>query len=554
MKKIHSAAAAFSFAALAGCSAVPQAEVNQRAQEMQRQITEQSANQPQPAALVERVRGTYLGGESIALAYDATLPAIFNDVTLAFPGRTNLATVGERITEVTKLPVRMKADVFISAKSLLRGGQSESQASPAPGAVPMPNPLMAPPGRPLGTSAIGMPNGAGITAQTFDDFDVRLPMDYSGSLSGYLDLICARLGINWEYKNGTIILYRMITKVLTVKVNPGGADFSSGLTKGGGGEKGSFTSTSGTSKSGNVNVWAAMDTAVKGMLTPGLGNATVDQAGGFVIITDTKEVVDNVASYVEAVNGTLTRQINISVRVLRVAITDSAESGFDLNLIYKRLAAGATDWTFGMTAPATLASNSAGALDLNILKPNNRFQGSNLIVQALNQIGTVLSDDTTSINTTNRVPAPVAKYTTKSYLAETKPASGGGASGSGAGVPGLTPGTVTTGFFLNVLPTAYANNSVMLSMSLDQSVLTGIGSISTGSGDTLQQIQTPEVDGTKSDHSVGLKDGESIVLMGITRDGTSSDRRTSVSGFSLLGRRTREMQVIVLTPKVQAGI
>lgn len=541
---------ALALTVLAGCAAVPQSDVDKRAQLMRNQIAEQVAMQSNiPAApLVERVRGTYLGGESVPLAYDATLPAIFSDVTLAFPGRTNLATVGERITEVTKLPVRLRPDVFITAKSLVRSGLSQNQNGPQVGPQPIINPAMPQMPRPQAT------NGAGIAAQTFDDFDVRLPMDYSGSLSGYLDLICARLGINWEYKDGTIILYRMVTKVFTVKVNPGSVDFASGLAKGGGdGSKGSFSSSSSTSMKGEYNVWTSIESAVKGMLSP-LGTSTVDQAGGLLVITDTKEVVDNVRHYIEVENSTLTRQVNISVRVVRVAITDSTESGFDLNLIYKKLAAGATNWTFGMAAPSTLASGTAGSLDLNILKPGSRFEGSDILVKALNQFGTVLSDDTTTANTTNRVPVPVGKFTTTTYLAETKPASGGGTSGSGSGVPGLTPGTVTTGFFLNVLPTAFENNSVLLRVSLDQSVLTRLNSISTGSGETLQQIQTPEVDGTKSDHSVGLKDGESIVLMGISRDGTNTDRRTSVSGFSATGKRMREMQLIVLTPKVSSGI
>lgn len=516
--------------------------------EIANRVTTQSVAVTMP--LVERIRGSYLGGESVPLAYDATLPSIFSDVTLAFPGRANLATVGERITAVTKIPVRLRPDVFITAKSLVRAGLAQSGATAQVGPPPIINPAVPP----LPQSRFPSPSGGGIAGQTFDDFDVRLPMDYSGSLSGYLDLICARLGINWEYKEGTIILYRMVTKVLTVKVNPGSVTFASGLSKGGGdGTKGSFSSTSSVAMNGDYNVWTSIDSAVKGMMSP-LGSSTVDQAGGMLVITDTKEVVDNVSRYIDMENAVLTRHVNIAVRVIRVAMTDSTETGFDLNLIYKKLAAGATDWTFGMTAPSSLASSNAGALDLNILKPGSRFQGSDILVKALDKVGTVLSDDTTTANTTNRVPVPIGKFSTVTYLAETKPASGGGTSGSGAGVPGLTPGTVTTGFFLNVLPTAFDNNSVLMRVSLDQSVLTGLNEISTGSGETLQRIQTPEVDGTKSDHSVGLKDGESIVLMGISRDSSNSDRRSSITGLSSLGKRTREMQLIVLTPKVSSGI
>jgi hypothetical protein len=148
---------------------------------MRSQINDQlSAQSNVPKALlVERVRGTYLGGESVPLAYDATLPAIFSDVTLAFPGRTNLATVGERITEVTKLPVRLRPDVFITAKSLVRAGLGQSQGAGQPGPAPI-NPAVPPMPLPRAQGT----NGAGIAAQTFDDFDVRLPMDYSGSLPG----------------------------------------------------------------------------------------------------------------------------------------------------------------------------------------------------------------------------------------------------------------------------------------------------------------------------------------------------------------------------------
>lgn len=548
MKKFKQTVVAMAAASvLAGC-AVSSKDVNQRATDMRQDIARQVAAQENKPAepLVERVKGVYLGATAIPLAYNATLPAVFSDVTLAFPGRTNLATVGERITEITKIPVRLQPDVFISAKSLVRAGLNEQESSATSTAI-LSGPMPAP--RPLNAA----PAGRGIATQTFDDFDVRLPMDYSGTLSGYLDLICARLGINWEYKNNSIVLYRMVTKVLTVKVNPGSVDYSSGLTEGGDEEKGSFASTSTSSTKGAYSVWTSLESAIKGMLSP-LGTVTVDQAGGLVVVTDTKEVVETVNRYVDIQNATLTRQVSIAARVLRVVLTDSAEVGFDANLVYKKLAAGAAEWSFGMNAPSSLASTDAGSLELNILKPNNGFAGSQAFVQALNKLGTVVSDETTTANTTNRRPVPVAKFQTTTYLKETKPATGGGTSGGGVGVPGLTPGQVTTGFFLNVLPTAFENNSVLMQVSLSQSDLTGMGKQTTGSGETLQMIQTPEKSGTKTDGSIGLRDGESIVLMGITRDGSNSERRTSVSGYSETGKRVREMQIIVLTPKVRAGI
>lgn len=553
MKQIKYTALALAAAlALSGC-AVSSHQVGKQAAQMQAQMQEQLATQENKPAepLVERMKGNYLGAAAIPLAYDATLPAVFSDVTLAFPGRTNLATVGERITEVTKIPVRLQPDVFISAKSLVRAGLNQQTVGAVPPGVVGPAGQAGPfpVVRPIGAT----PNGGGIAAQTFDDFDVRLPMDYSGTLSGYLDLISARLGINWEYKEGAIVLYRMVTKVLSVKVNPGSVKYASGLTEGGEDEKGSFASTSNTSTEGNFSVWASLDGAIKGMLSP-LGNVTVDQAGGLVVVTDTKEVVETVSRYIDVQNANLTRQVSVSVRTLRVVLTDNTEIGLDANLVYKKLVGGAADLAFGLSAPSSLASADAGSLEMSILKPNSRFAGSTAFIQALNKLGTIVADETTTANTTNRRPVPVAKFQTLAYLKETKPATGGGSNGGGSGVPGLTPGTVTTGFFLNILPTAFENNSVLMQVSLSQSDLTGMGKETTGSGETLQSISTPEKSGTKTEGTVGLQDGESIVLMGVTRDSANVDRRSSVSGYSEAGRRVREMQIIVLTPKVRAGI
>lgn len=559
---------------LAGCTTVTNGDVAVRADNVTRQIQElKTAQANKPAApLVQRVRGPYLGTQAINLAYEATLPAVFREVTMRFPGRANLSTVASRITEITKLPVRIRPDVFVSARSLVNSGMSGSStpnAIPSAPNGPMPgmtNAAFRPvPGSPLPTIPGNGSPSTGVAAQMLDDFDLSLPQDYSGSLSGYLDLICSRLGINWEYKDGTVHLYRLITKVFTVKVNPGSIDFASTLSKGGsattgstGGanatSNGSFSSQSSTTLTGKYSVWDSLEQALSGMKTP-LGRITVDQSAGHIIVTDTKEVVEEIGRVIEIENNTLTRQVQVDVRVLRVAFDDTFQAGANLNLVYQRLAAGGSESAFSLSAPGNLVSQDAGGMGFNILSPTNRFAGSSLLVQALNTVGRIVDDNTITATTTNRLPVPIGKFNTVTYLAKTEPALGGGAvGGGGVGVPGLTPGQVTTGFFLNVIPTALENNSVLMRLSLDQSDLIRIGTISTGSGPTLQSIQTPEVTGTKSDHSIGLKEGESLVLMGISADRMSSESRTGITGHSRQAGKSHDVEIIVVTPKVRAGV
>ncbi len=67
----------------------------------------------QDAAVVLRSERPFLGTHSTARDVRAELPEVFRrDVTLRFAGRTNIATVAERVTEVTGLLVRVTPDVY----------------------------------------------------------------------------------------------------------------------------------------------------------------------------------------------------------------------------------------------------------------------------------------------------------------------------------------------------------------------------------------------------------------------------------------------------------
>ncbi|QOU76432.1 Outer membrane lipoprotein BfpB (plasmid) [Janthinobacterium sp. HH102] len=538
--------------AISGCANVSQEMVDNRAREMSETISDKIKERDNKVSepLVKHYDVPYLGSATIPLAYDATLPAVFRDVTLNFNGRTNLTTIGERIFAATGIPVRLRPDIFIPMATLVSGGISskEQNAQALPGSIPKQNFMMP-----------SFSNADTLSSKKFDDYDTDLPMDYSGSLSGYLDNITARLGINWEYKEGTITLFRLVTRILPVKLSPGSSSSGSTLSKAssggassGGGASGSISSNSTSTMKHEFSIWKSIDLAVKNMLTPA-GTHSIDEAGGFVIVKDSKEVTDLVAEYIAIQNSALNKQVDLSVRILKVSINDTSSFGADANAIYTKIANGASDWSLGMTAPSTLASTSAGKLAFSILKPDSPFKSSTVLLNTLNQIGTVVSDVTRSATTMNREQVALSQFKTISYLAETKPSSGG-STGGGAGVPGLTPGSVTTGFFLNALPTAMENDSVLLKLSIDDSSLTRMNSITTGSGETLQQIQNPEIEGYKSDHSSSLRNGESMIIMGGLSDGINGDKRTSVTGFSTANQRSREMQIIIVTPKVHAGM
>jgi type IVB pilus formation R64 PilN family outer membrane protein len=546
---------------LAGCAAVPESQVAQKVSDTRSEIevmAKQQASRP-AEPLFKHVKGNYIASAPVSLSYDATLPPVFRNTVMRFPGKANLATAAYRITETTRLPVRIREDVYFTAKSLASGSISANGGSLT--TPQLPGPL---PGDVIGVKSLA--NTDGISTQKVEDFDLSVPMDWNGTLSNYLDLMCNRLGVNWEYRDGTIYVFRLVTKSFPLKLNPGTIDFGSSVSKGGSAtsgatgpnaqSNGSFSSTSSTSSQGKFSAWQTMEAAIKPMLTP-IGKVTIDEAAGNIIVTDTKEAVSDIGRLIESQNAVYTRQLEFDVRIVRVAINNSSTADLSLNLAYNKLdAAGANKWNVSGTSPGSLTSSSSllpGGIGARILSPTSPFSGSSLFVDALNQVGKVVDDRTVSAITTNRVPVPIVKFSSVTYLAQTTPAQGG-TNGSSGGVPGLTPGSVTTGFFLNVLPTVMENNSVLMRLSLDQSTLTKMGSITTGTGETQQMIQTPNTDGDKSDHSVGLREGESLVLMGNVNDVQSHDKATSPTGLSNFGNSTKELQVIIVTPRVRPGI
>lgn len=519
----------------------------------------------QERPLVESVKGLYVPRKSIPVNSDLNLPAIFNrNITAIYPGATNVSTVAERITKVTGIPVKIKPDVYLKATSLIVAG-STGPSSSNDTVVPPINPV---PGAPLGQIQTSpnvaiqpQVNAISQATQTLTDatYAETFELNYDGSLTGLLDRLSSRLGISWEYKNGQIELYRLLTRTFVLKANPGATEFASSLGKDGG-ESG-FASSSKVTMESQFSVWQSVENSVRSMLSSS-GKLSVSQATGTITITDTKQVVESVADYIDRENSILTRMVSLKVEILSVRLRDADEFGLDWDLIYRQINNGAQRFSFTLGSPTSLTSAQSGGIGFNILAPIGeglgQYNGSSAIFNALSSIGRTNVVTTSSATTLNRQPVPVAITNQVAYLAETTPAQGGIAGGNA--VPGLKPGIVTTGFLLNFLPTVLDSNSILLQFSLDISELQRLGTFSVGSGVTQQAIQTPEVSGTQFLQRVAIKPGETLVLSGYDRYFGQYDQRTLDRngqpglGGSRAGRNDREILVILVSPIIREGI
>ncbi|NRF83860.1 PilN family type IVB pilus formation outer membrane protein [Burkholderia gladioli] len=525
--------------------------------------------------VVQRVSGAWLGGRAVPMTADATLPEIFkrNDFLFQFKdGPGDLQLLAERLTKLTGIPVRIQPDALMPLSAFMDksgGGGSAPATSVGGGSSPATLP-------PLPSPAAGGSLATGLSSASYGSRadETKYNMNYVGTLQGFLELTCAKGGLSWDYHDGVITIRRFVTKVLSLKALPGSSGFDASLGRDGqtqtgtqGGAQGSTSQNNGGYSSNTkikmdsaYSVWTSIEGQIKAIKTPP-GRYWISEATGTITVTDTKAAVDEISRIIDHENGLLTRQIVMRVEVLSVKLTSAQQYGIDWNVVFNKVT-NMVPWALSFTSPTSLVSSTAGSLGASVLTPTSgsasAWSGSQAMFNALQEYGRVKVVTTANAMTVNRQPVPVAITQQTGYLAEITPAPAG-ASGNVGGTPGLTPGTVTTGFMLNLLPTILDSNSILLQFSMGISSLDSLDKQTSGTGSNQESIQTPTISSTDFLQKVALRPGDTLVLSGYEREQGQYDKRTLTDkapvglGGSFNGSTDREAVVILVTPVVAEG-
>ncbi|SAL84706.1 type II secretory pathway component PulD-like protein [Caballeronia arvi] len=535
LTKIKSAVAMLVAISLNGC-AVSQLDVNHAYDALNAEGAKAMGNGPESMALVEDVPTAFLGDRLVPVAYEATLPAIFREKTVVFPGNLPLSKIATLVSSATGFPVHLSPDVFIPRDAFIP--KTNVAASSQPG--PM-------------TSSLAKANVEPFYAQPCNC-----------RVGQYLRGVTENLGLDWSFDGTTISINRLVTKTFTIAVIPGkvsikstmskGTDTSTGGQAGGAtggtvGNTGSFSSVTSTGRDGTFDQIAIIQSELEKLKSP-LGEVVVNPQSRLVMVRDTKEAVDRMGALLARENAISTRQVALRVRTLQIDMNNGSQAGVSTDIVFNRISDGLKKYAITFTSPISLATAAGGSVGLSVLKPGSPFEGTNAIISGLNSFGKTVQDNTQTKLTLNGLPVSIGSFETKGYLAATTP-SLGSLTGGTAGVPGLQPGSVTVGDFVNILPSVNDHNQIILSYWSDSSKLNGpFTTISTGSGATLQQIQLPDILGSKDDQTIALSDGQTVVLYGAVTNRYDGSSNNGIAGMSGNWNKGRTFQVIMLTATV----
>ena len=307
------------------------------------------------------------------------------------------------------------------------------------------------------------------------------------------------------------------------------------------------------SKEEAMSFWKDVESNLSKMISPA-GKYSFNKFAGLVMVTDSPQVLDKIARYIDLVNVETNKQILVEVKILEVTLSRENTFGIDWNAIYKNL---------GDIKQLTLSSNFAaqnllapGLFTLTASGPKDDSgigsEGVSALIKALQSQGRVEVVSQPKIMLLNNQAAMVQVGTVTSYVANTTTTT----SSAGLASTSATTDQVQEGVSLRLMA-SILDDQILVQLTPVVTTLDQIRSIDMGHGTT---IEAPKIS-TKSMHTlVKIKDGQTIAVGGLitSNDNNSEKGIPLLRNLPFIGKffeyksktHTRTELVIFITPKI----
>lgn len=400
-----------------------------------------------------------------------------------------------------------------------------------------------------------------------------------GTLEEFLDTVASKTDTYWQYKNGQILLSQTETRTFVIKNLPGSITVNNqssnqsgmdGSTSGGGGEgassgssnSGSMQQTVGFSMNGDS--WSKYEDGIKNMLSS-VGKMSSNSGNQSITITDKPSIMLKVADYIDKQNSLIDKQVQIDVQVIAVDTTAEDNYGINWNVVFKSAQGGfsingqaAGGAASGASTAAPIFVPSAGTQAFSFTPAaGSSFAGSTMVINALSSVLRTSEVTNTAALTSSSQPVPINFTQQIGYLASVQ-TTVSGTSGAGAYQTSLTPGTLTVGFSMNILPVVEGKDNIRMQIAVSISNLKAMNTFSSG-GSQGSTIQLPTVNNRTFMQKVKLKSGSTFILTGfddsldkIFQQGVGNPTWWLFGGGYTAGK-TKTRMVMLVTPHLVEG-
>lgn len=521
---------------LAGCAGFEEMSKKIAASGSRAEEAVAQQNQMRKTGAVVRMSGAKLAGKEVPVKVAGQLPPVFTQNFSYLSAHQPLSAILGEIGRRTGLGTAIQP--------------SDTPSSSGAGSTGTPGGSAMLPGQ------IGLPNFTGGP-------NAPIAVDWSGDLKGLLDYLAATTKMFWKFEDGRIHFFKTETRTFHVFL-PGGkrsVRSSVSLTGNTGGSSGGSAANAAANSSGTVNVTSDMEIdtydaivkSVQAMVSTAEGtsgatagsstgsgssrNVVSNPSLGIITVTATPAILDRVTSYIKGVNERFAQNVMIAVKIYNVTVTKDLNAGATLSLAYRDLTRkyGSATLT-GMPQLKPLGSTYPGTFVIDAV-PGSRWSGSQLLVQALEQLGDVQYVTSGQVIAANGQPSPLQVATNKNYVSERKYTAA--ATIGGQDTVEIKTSPLTLGFTANFLPLILGDNRILLQYQINLSSLISMEEFE-------KTVQLPTTSTQSLQQQAFVKDGQSIVLLGFEQERATVNKLQGLTGINRNALGERNLMVIVM--------
>ncbi len=417
----------------------------------------------------------------------------------------------------------------------------------------------------------------------------KISINYAGTVRGALELLSAKAGYVYTVNCDSIYWQAFITKTYDIAFMPGASDYmmgkasgSSGISSVGmqGGSAG-FGGSGGASSvsaivddsaasqysnlKASLSIWKDLEATIKQLLSP-QGTVMVSESTTSVTVRDRPSNLALVGKYIENLNRTLSRQVLVKVQILDISLRSDFNYGINWDLM-KRTLDGTNlflKMDFGTPVAITPLSGSASNEQFGITQMGST--AFNAIVNSLNQQGKVSIVTEPRVVCLNNQVSVIRIVSQQGYLAsvQTTTLAGSSSASGGTVTSQLTPGSVTTGLTLYILP-KILGNEVYLQVNADLSTNDGLTTISSTQGDITSGttsttpsniIQVPNTTQKQFNQRSVIGSGDTLILAGFRQLNNQTGAMQLLRSQALGGKASTEAvkeTIVLITPIILHG-
>lgn len=270
---------------------------------------------------------------------------------------------------------------------------------------------------------------------------------------------------------------------------------------------------------------------------------SVNRQAGMIVVKDYPEILLQVAEFLEAVEGSVQRQVFIQAKIIEVTLNDAFQLGINWGNV--------SPFTLTHAGGASLASTVlAGAADFTYGLAASNFS---VVVDALSKQGQVSVLSSPKIATLNNQRAVIKVGTEDIFFKPEITA----ATTTSASTTQFIPTAITIGIVLDVVPQINPNGQIM--MSINTSITEKSGERTSPDGVNV----VPVLDVRESNNVVLAQHGQTIVIGGLmkTRKEVDDNSVPFLGAIPYVGRifhwdqenESKTELVIMLTPEIMVG-